>query len=110
MVSLSCLNLQLVNDMLTTQPCVSPCRLKKPKRHVTTDWEFEVGHAKTVHNPLHNMAVDAFPTLEKTIEENSVPGVLKVYPNAGANATVPDIDSLSWPKLEDFDFGPPGMY
>ena len=43
-------------------------------------------------NPLHSMAEDAFPTLEKTIEDSSVlAGPFEVHPHAGAK--VADIDS-----------------
>ena len=94
-------------NMPAKQPCIiSPCRLKKLKQHVTTDGEFEAGHVKTVHNPLHNMVEDAYPTMETTIKESSALVPSEVYPNPGANATEVDIDSLPWPKLEEFDIGP----
>ena len=90
-----------------TRPCLSPCRLKKPKRHVTADIDFEAGHAKTVHNPLHTMAEDAYPTMERTIEESFAAVPAEVYPNTGAHVTERDIDSLPWPKFEEFDIQPP---
>ena len=73
---------------------------------MTADVEFEGGHTKTIHNPLHTLAEDAFPNVESTIKESSADAPSAVYPNPGANATGVDIDSLSWPKLEEFDVGP----
>ena len=73
---------------------------------MTTDGEFEEGHATTVTNPLHTMAEDAYPTLESTIKECSAAVPAEVHPNTGANVTDVDIDSLPWPKFEEFDFGP----
>jgi len=73
---------------------------------MTADVEFEAGHTKTIHNPLHNIAEDAFPNLESTIKESSADVPSAVYTNASANATDVDIDSLPWPKLEEFDVGP----
>ena len=101
----------MLYDMLTMHvACVYPCRLKKPKRHVTADGEFEASHVTTVTNPLHTMAEDAYPTLERTIKESSAAVPAEVHTNACANVTEADIDSLPWPKFEEFNFGPPKKY
>ena len=63
---------------------------KNPRRHLTGDMDAD--HMKIMTNPLHSMVEDAFPTLERTIEENSVlAGPFEVHPSAGAK--VADIDS-----------------
>ena len=50
---------------------------------MTDDWETGHEHVKTVTNPLH-VAEDAFPTLERTIEDSCTP--LEVHANASAKA------------------------
>ena len=63
---------------------------KNPRRHLTGDMDAD--HMKIMTNPLHSMAEDAFPTLERTIEDSSVPaGPFEVHPSAGAK--VADVDS-----------------
>ena len=69
---------------------LSTCRRRKLRWHATDDWE--ANNVKTVANPLHSMAENAFPTLESSIKDSSAP--VEVHLNAGAKV-VADIDSLT---------------
>lgn len=53
-------------------------------QHLTDD--FDVDHIKVMKNPLHMTAEDAFPNMERTIEESSAPDSAEMHTNAAANS------------------------
>ena len=53
-------------------------------QHLTDD--FDVDHIKVMKNPLHMTAEDAFPNMERTIEESSAPDSAEMHANAAANS------------------------
>ena len=53
-------------------------------QHLTDD--FDVDHIKIMKNPLHTTTEDAYPTMERTIEESPAPDSAEVHTNAAANS------------------------
>ena len=51
----------------------------------------DVDHVKVMQNPLHSMADDALPSMERSTEDISAACRYEVQPSAGAR--VSDIDS-----------------